>query len=297
MTICFVILHYLAFPDTLECIQSIDKLYYDYDKQIIIVDNHSWNGTGEQLQELYNDRNDIHVICLEENKGFAKGNNVGYAFAKERYNPDFIIVINNDVVFIQPDFLDTIKELYDEEKYDVLGPDVLDMTRTVHTSPIATSLRNIGMYKKSIKKLEVSVKAMERGGIWIIQDKIFDMLSTLKQRMKGKRTSTTLNNIKRYQCVLQGACLIFSPSYIRKYDEAFCPETFLYHEEHILLYKVKRDDGVVMYSPDLQIVHKEDCATNMEQKAESVEKRIFKFKEEIKSRRILLRMMEEDGAK
>lgn len=297
MTICFVVLHYLAFHDTLECVSSIDKLYNDYDKKIVIIDNCSWNGTGEQLQKVYNEREDIKVILLEENLGFARGNNAGYAFAKEQYNPDFIIVINNDVVFFQQSFLDVMKKLYETENYDVLGPDVLDLTRTIHTSPIATSLRTVKMYKHSIKKLEVSVKAMEYGGIWEIQEKILDAISILKQRITGKGSPKTRDNVKCYQCVLQGACFIFSPKFIQNHNEAFCPETFLYHEEHILLYTVKRDGGIVLYSPEIQLIHKEDCATNMEQKADSIEKRIFKFKEEIKSRRILLRMMEEDAEK
>ena len=154
------------------------------------------------------------------------------------------------------------------------------------------------MYKRSIKKLEVSVKAMQSGGIWAIEEKLFDCFGRLKQRIKKQGNAAKVReNTQRYQCVLQGACFIFSPKFIAKYDEAFCPETFLYHEEHILLYTVQRDGGLVMYSPELRLIHKEDCATNMEQKADSIEKRIFKFKEEIKSRRILLRMMEEDAKK
>ena len=297
MKIGFVILHYLAYRDTLECVQSIDELYDDYQKHIVIVDNASWNGTGKQLQKAYSSRSDLDVLCLEENAGFARGNNAGYVFVKEKYDPDFIIVVNNDVVFIQREFLDKMIKLYETDGYDVLGPDVLDITRTVHTSPIATSLRDIGMYRRSIIKLEVSIKSMESGGLWKCAESFLEWISNIKQKKNKKKIQESLKNMKRCQCVLQGACFIFSPGFVHAHKEPFCPKTFLYHEEHILLYTVQREGGLVLYSPELQLLHKEDCATNMEKRADSVEKRIFKYKEEIKSRRILLRMMEEDATK
>lgn len=32
-----------------------------------------------------------------ENAGFARGNNVAYQFAKEKYKPDFMVIMNNDI--------------------------------------------------------------------------------------------------------------------------------------------------------------------------------------------------------
>ena len=47
----FVILHYKTEKDTIECIESIKKLSYK-NIEIVIVDNGSQNGTGENLKNL-----------------------------------------------------------------------------------------------------------------------------------------------------------------------------------------------------------------------------------------------------
>lgn len=50
---------------------------------IVIVDNASANGTGRELQQLYQGAENIYVILNPENLGFARGNNVGFEFAKK----------------------------------------------------------------------------------------------------------------------------------------------------------------------------------------------------------------------
>ena len=84
---CYIILHYKVLEETLACVQSI-KESNPNSKRLVIIDNFSNNGTGEKLQELYRSDKEIDVLIHYENAGFARGNNVAYQFAKERYNPD-----------------------------------------------------------------------------------------------------------------------------------------------------------------------------------------------------------------
>ena len=118
----FVILHYQALKETLDCVRSIkNNIAKDY--KIIIVDNLSPNNSGEQLKKQFSQDNRIVVILNRENCGFAKGNNIGYQEAK-RYDPDYIVVLNSDTVLLQSNFLVLVEEAYKKYKFDVLGPDI-----------------------------------------------------------------------------------------------------------------------------------------------------------------------------
>ena len=94
--VCFVILHYMALDETILCVESI-RDSVEGEKKIIIVDNCSPNGTIKGLEEHYQDAADVDVLETGENLGFAKGNNFGYAYAVREYDPDFVVVMNNDM--------------------------------------------------------------------------------------------------------------------------------------------------------------------------------------------------------
>ncbi|MBZ4302096.1 glycosyltransferase family 2 protein, partial [Streptococcus pneumoniae] len=81
---CYIILHYKVLEETISCVNSIKEGNYNA-KQIVIIDNFSNNGTGEKLQELYESDLEIEGLINHENAGFARGNNVAYQFAKEKY--------------------------------------------------------------------------------------------------------------------------------------------------------------------------------------------------------------------
>lgn len=85
----FVVLHYLTTDDTVECVSSIRRCCADGEYQIIIVDNASPNKSGKQLMEKYEKDKDIDLLILENNLGFARGNNVGIAYARNKYDPKY----------------------------------------------------------------------------------------------------------------------------------------------------------------------------------------------------------------
>ena len=81
--ITFVILHYKVLDITRRCVDYLCKQKYE-DFRIIIIDNHSANGSGEELKRIYDHFENIDVIMLERNYGFAKGNDVGYIIGTVR---------------------------------------------------------------------------------------------------------------------------------------------------------------------------------------------------------------------
>jgi len=72
-----------------ECLDSLLAQRDVNDIDIILVDNGSRDGSVEFVQERYQD---VRVINLMENKGFAGGNNAGIRIASGRY----IALLNND---------------------------------------------------------------------------------------------------------------------------------------------------------------------------------------------------------
>lgn len=256
--ITFVILHYMAREETEGCIKSLDKLCGE--KRIVIVDNASPNGSGVIISELYKKRNDITVVLNNENTGFAKGNNLGCQVAKERYNPDFYVVMNNDIEIPQADFLSKVEQIYQAEQFDVLGPDIFSTTGRVHQSPktlkkttIEDARRQLEIYKKKKKsKILVPYKCFLK------------RFSVLKRAVKivEKKAKGIDYNKKYYNVPLHGACFIFSRKFIESRKEAFFNGTFFYYESEILDYECNLEKKRVIYDPSIVVLHHQNISTN-----------------------------------
>ena len=116
MTFSFVILHYKTANDTIDCIESLLALERREGDTIsvVVVDNASNNGSLEILKEKYAGIDGITFLENRENLGFAKGNNVGYRYARETLHADFIAVLNNDIIVRSKDIVPRIAALYGE---------------------------------------------------------------------------------------------------------------------------------------------------------------------------------------
>lgn len=88
-----VVLNWNNYEDSSRCLDSlIGQDYTNLD--IILVDNASTDGSGEQLEDAFSD---ITVVYTEENLGFAGGMNYGIQAALET-SPDYIWILNNDSI-------------------------------------------------------------------------------------------------------------------------------------------------------------------------------------------------------
>src|SRR4051794_14015753 len=105
ITVGFIILHYVSIEETIQCINSILKLKTNEPYKIIIVDNASPNNSGIILKEKYDKSENIEVLLLDSNIGFSKANNYAAQYCLDKYDVQFLVVTNNDVIFIQNDFV------------------------------------------------------------------------------------------------------------------------------------------------------------------------------------------------
>ena len=136
-TICFVILNYKTWREAAACAESILKTQQGQDIRIVLVDNGSGNGSEESLREEFAGEKRVHVIASEKNLGFARGNNLGIRYARSHFEPDFIVAANSDIIFEQEDYCEKLREIYKEERFDILGGDIVDASRTRHFNPVA----------------------------------------------------------------------------------------------------------------------------------------------------------------
>ena len=74
--------------------------------------------------------------------------------------------------------------------------------------------------------------------------------------------------------VLFGACLIFTPLFVKKEKKAFEPETKFFYEEYLLTLKCQKKGYTTVYDPELKVLHESGAATKRGFKSE---KRRLKF--------------------
>ena len=111
--IAFVILHFKTIEDTCRCVESIYQVNYE-NKGIVIVDNGSCDGSREEIQKRY-ENSTCHILISKKNRGFTKGNNIGFRYAKKILKADFIVLLNNDTYLEQPEFANILVEKYLEK--------------------------------------------------------------------------------------------------------------------------------------------------------------------------------------
>lgn len=259
MKSCFIILHYMALQDTIDCISSLKKLYIcgNDETRCVVVDNGSPNGTGKILERMYLDEEHIHIICNKHNKGFSSGNNIGCLYARATWDPDFVIVANNDILFTQEDFLVKIEDEYNKSQFAVMGSDIYNISREYHQSPLRCHPPDIKEVNRTIllNRLFLSTQFISYPVIRKWKNK--EIMKTIDSKEYDKRQENVC---------LQGACLIFSRNYFGKRNTFFAPETFLYYEEFLVSLWCQYHDAKVVYNPDLKVLHKDSVATNISEK-------------------------------
>lgn len=282
----FVILQYGAHQMTFKCIESI---YHCVHKNfhIVVVDNLSPDDSLKKLKDQYGKRKEITILESDENLGFARGNNLGFQYAKEKLHPDFIVLLNNDTELLSLDFIEQIEREYEESRFYVMGPMILTGDGKYISNPVRTKHWTEEEVRSYIKYDELFIK-LTKSNIM----PIYEFLKGLKARLrkKSKLLHVKKNSIDRQINVeLHGSFLIFSPDYIKEYD-GLESRTFMYCEEHILYQQMMLAGHTTVYSPTLVIYHAEDASTN-ETHPKGKEKQLFYLTNHLNSSRILLELI------
>ena len=286
--VCFVILHYMALDETVQCVESILN-NIEGEKKVIVVDNCSPNGTLADLRARYETVPDVDVIGTDSNLGFARGNNFGYQYAVRRYDPDFAVVMNNDMEITQRDFIAQMVKSCREYSFAVMGPDIYSTKKKYHQNPQTRKMPTRKDLESSCRKLEIK-NALR----FMIPLKWQIMELMHRQPAPEKRAENYVDHVVE-DPLLHGSCYIFSRDFMKKHpEECFFPGTFMYLEAEIMCYQCRMDGEKMTYDPRLRVDHHEDVATDLEYHKQS-KKSIFTIKCMLQSTRAFLALMDNDG--
>ena len=257
MKFSIVILHYQTLKDTEECINSIQKHkeFSDGNIDIIIVDNGSRNKSGQLLEKKYSETPYIHVILLDENLGFARGNNCGFEYAKNRLNTDFIILCNSDITITQEEFFRKVEDIYKQTQFALLGPDIRKPLGGVidHQNP---KMINVTIDKEflnsEISKLKrATTKSIFRSYLAMVPPLGFLKKKLARMNIRVDVLESTIDS----KIMLYGAFLIFSNKYIEVFPRGLFDKTFMYGEEHAILYNIQQKKLCQVFSKEIYVNH------------------------------------------
>lgn len=252
MTCIFIILHYLTLTDTLEAVDSIKR--HEPESKVIVVDNASHNGSLEELIKKYEKDDKVDVISSPDNIGFARGNNLGIKYARDRYSPDFICLMNNDVLLIES-ISSAIEAEYERSSFAVLGPMIYTADGRCDDNPGADkpmSEEDLKLTISHVKRIILANK-MHMGLVYHGLEKI--------KRMSRQREVQNKPFLKRNENVqLHGSFLVLSRHFFEHFQGLY-PGTFLNMEEDILFWQLCKKKLTSVYLPCIHIFHKEDSAS------------------------------------
>lgn len=269
--ISFVILHYKSIDETLMCLKSIKDTFDSKKYSIIVVDNNTLS--TKEIKKIKEYTNDL--ICLDKNYGFAKANNKGCAYAIEKYKPDFIAIINNDVFINQKNFLEIIENDYKKYNFDLLGPWIESRTgESCNPFPIITDL------PAYINRTEKLIKVAKNPILYYL----VEFFMKTKHFIKTPTTPKNGNKVEK-NVALHGCAIIISKKYYHKYTDIFYSNTFLFHEEEFIYDRITSDGLVSVYDPKLKVYHKEGSSQKNKINRKS---KLFKEQEKLKSLKLLL---------
>lgn len=295
----FVILHYCTTDMTIQSVNAIKEKLSGSNYEIVIVDNASYNGSGRELLQCYEKDEKVTVLLSEENLGFAKGNNIGYNYAKHQLACDFICVMNNDVMIEQSDFAERIFREFEQSSFAVLGPHITlkngqENAMYYKINPVETLVKERNGYIRRLKHVKSRLH-----GIWNLWDNMKTMLRIflgkihVMEELKQHEDMVEGARERHESIILHGCCLIFSPEYLEKFEDAFDPSTFMFREEEILYLRCKREGLLMVYNPELEVLHLEDVSTDFIYKTNR-KKEIFNLENQIASLKILIQKIQEE---
>lgn len=194
--------------------------------RIIIVDNASTDDSVRLLKNEFKNEDTVFLVQSKKNGGYAKGNNLGLAFAKTLGDVEIVGIMNPDVV-IGKEALYALVDILKEDK--TIG---LATTQTIYNG----------------KKTDPSQSSWKRGGIvrWIIDGTLFGTflrrfskhILRKEINLKGLYKVEEFDQKVKQVFAVQG-CLFFSRFSVFNRISGFDERTFLYCEEDILGEKIR----------------------------------------------------------
>lgn len=253
--VAIVVLNYNQFESTIACIKSIFEMDYD-NFSLVIVDNDSSNNSFNKIKFFLEEKfskyeepiiktdnadkiihyqyhdTSIYLASSQKNGGYSYGNNIGIKISMKLLNPEFIWILNNDIL-VANNSLDLLVDKF-KAKEGISGD--IGILGSNLVFPDLTIQATYGKFNKFTGK----VKEIKES----IQDRIHDLIEV------------------DYAI---GASLLFRPQLINKigyFDETY----FLYFEELDISIRARNNNLKTFVAPDVFLIHKQGTSTKLGEK-------------------------------
>lgn len=211
------------------CIESILKSKTSCDLQVIIVDNASTDDSLAELKKNWKDNVKVQIVELDNNYGFAKGNNEGIKRALEQ-ETKYVLLLNNDTV-IEADAIERMV-LSQKKTNSIIVPKILYADNP-----------------------EI---------IWCAGGKFSPFIKKSFHVGMNQKNGVKYNN-SQFCTFANGCCILLSKEIIEKIgllDEQF----FLYYEDNEYSLRAHKNNVAIWYCAEAVVFHKVNGATKGNEK-------------------------------
>ena len=263
MKIAFVILNFNSSKATIKLVHEIIKQPWSKEVGIYIIDNCSDESDRQILQNSFSRFKNTFVktIYLDQNHGYAKGNNYGISLARKE-GFDTIVVTNPDISFLQMDNFKKVVQniILRDSSIAIIAPSILNYEK-IDQNPFRVNR----FTKKELIKMKIFYILGIYKVYFLLRVYIFFKFGTYLAKLKNSRSKNYKKNIEisgRYIYAPHGSFLIMTPTFFKKFD-GFDPNTFLYCEEFILAEKLYQAGLRIYYEPSIKVLHKSSGSTDV----------------------------------
>lgn len=257
MVTAILILNYNNIEDTINCIKSVQ--HYNTAKiRFYIVDNGSsrkdavsklnnfllqsfkhdyiFLKEGEKIKE----HKKAILISSDNNNGYAQGNNKGLQYIYQDEEIDSVLILNNDVLFVE----------------DII-PSLIYNLKNLPYSGIVSPL----LYHKDMQGIDYNCARLNHSkkGLLLIHLLLKRNLFGYECKETNSRQILKKNpnylNLPYFEIEMpSGSCMLFKKDMFKKIG-GFDPNTFLYYEENILHKKIQSEGLKNYLIPSLKCIH------------------------------------------
>ncbi|MFO0665268.1 MAG: glycosyltransferase family 2 protein [Polyangiaceae bacterium] len=233
-----VIVNWNGWKHTQHCVESLTNLGHPGLREIIVVDNGSSDGSVEKLRRFAAGHSlRVRIVANKKNLGYARGSNRGMRVATKN-GADLVLLLNNDMAFEQPDFLDRMVRAFRvHPRLGLAGPLLLE--NGGYQGPFEERPRYTSLISKLVARLYFREfpPTAPKG----------------KQRTQEKPAS-------RFAYGVRGCCMMFRAKALTEVDY-FDEATFLYYEEYLMAERLRARRWKTRFVADAEAFHVGEAST------------------------------------
>lgn len=233
-----IVLNYNDCDRTKKLVNRLNS--YSLIKHIVVVDNSSTDDSFENLLEAFRDKEKIKIIRTPKNGGYAQGNNFGFKYLIKEYRDCRLVLFSNTDICISEKSLNDLVSLFinleRNTKVGVIAP-LNDKISPLNCQPIM-----LPTFKQDIENMLFPFKKKHVKNLHVNDACKFDQMLLPTEIISGAFFLVSVDTFKS----------------VKGFDE----RTFLYGEERILAYKLKKLNCKNYIATNVVFVHEDSGVTD-----------------------------------